>query len=158
MDAGELGRFWSHVVCGPEVTDCWFWVGAIADDGYGRFALRRDGRERMVRPHRVMFEHVTGAELTSSVPLMHECDIPICVHAAVDAGSHLSIGSQSLNMLDREHKGRAGRGGLGMRGLSRRVLTERSRRLRAVVLAAGWDRAAIAAVLADVPVDHPRLF
>lgn len=158
MDAATLHRFERKVLRGPEPRDCWFWTGAIADDGYGRFAIRVAGRERMVRPHRLMFEHVTGARLVRSVPLMHECDIPICVHVELGAASHLSVGSQGLNMADRERKGRAGRGGLGMRGLSRRVLARRSRALRSVVLEVGWDREAIAAVLADAPVAHPRLF
>lgn len=39
--AAETRRFWSHVVRGPGEWDCWLWVGAIADDGYGRFWITR---------------------------------------------------------------------------------------------------------------------
>jgi hypothetical protein len=49
----EVARFWRHVVKGPGERDCWIWVGAIGDDGYGRFWTTRDGRARVLRPHRV---------------------------------------------------------------------------------------------------------
>ncbi len=39
-------RFAAKVVC---TLGCHFWVGAIADDGYGRFAV---GGGRVVRAHR----------------------------------------------------------------------------------------------------------
>lgn len=52
-------RFWSHVVRGPKADDCWLWTGAIADDGYGRFWLTDDGRQRVVRPHRLALELAT---------------------------------------------------------------------------------------------------
>ncbi len=46
MSPDELDRFYRKVVKGPRPDDCWIWTGAIADDGYGRFAIRRDGVER----------------------------------------------------------------------------------------------------------------
>ena len=36
VHAGEIARFTSHVVCGPEASDCNIWTGAIGADGYGR--------------------------------------------------------------------------------------------------------------------------
>lgn len=56
-------------------------IGAIADDGYRRFSIRRDGRERMVRPQRLLFEHHTGRQLDHDTVLLRSCDVPICVHA-----------------------------------------------------------------------------
>lgn len=158
MDSIELDRFFSHVIKGPDPDDCWFWVGAIADDGYGRFSIRRDGKERMVRPHRHLFEHVTGQPLSSNRMLLHRCDIPLCAHAGAGADSHVFVGTQSGNMLDRAQKNRAGRDALHMRGLSRQQLASRSRALRTALLEYGWDREIIAAVLADVPPGHPALF
>lgn len=144
---------------GPLPTDCWFWVGAIADDGYGRFSIRRDGRERMVRPQRHLYEHLSGAALTSDVELLHTCDIPICVHVTMDpATSHLFAGDHASNMRDREQKRRAGRLQVGMRGLSRKQLATRSRTLRDVVLTMGWNREAIAAVVSGAGLDQPVLF
>ncbi|MGW9159289.1 hypothetical protein [Microbacterium sp. NPDC055665] len=61
-------------------------------------------------------------------------------------------------MRDRERKGRAGRHQVGMRGLSRRQLAARSRTLRDVVLTMGWNREAIAAVIAGAGPDQPTLF
>jgi hypothetical protein len=36
VHAGEIARFTSHVVCGPEASDCNIWTAAIGADGYGR--------------------------------------------------------------------------------------------------------------------------
>ncbi|MBP3977013.1 hypothetical protein [Microbacterium sp. BLY] len=148
----------AKVVSGPREDDCWLWVGAIADDGYRRFSLRREGRERMVRPQRLLFEHVTGRELTRDVELLHTCDVPICVRVTADADTHLLADDHGANMRDRERKGRAGRHQVGMRGLSRRQLATRSRTLRDLVLTMGWNREAIAAVIAGAGADQPTLF
>lgn len=44
LHAGEIARFTSHVVCGPEASDCNIWTGAIGADGYGRNGRRSLGR------------------------------------------------------------------------------------------------------------------
>lgn len=36
LHASEIARFHRHVVCGPSVSDCDIWTGAIGADGYGR--------------------------------------------------------------------------------------------------------------------------
>lgn len=36
LHASEIARFHRHVVCGPSVSDCGIWTGAIGADGYGR--------------------------------------------------------------------------------------------------------------------------
>ena len=158
MNVSELSRFFDKVVKGPDEGDCWFWVGAIADDGYGRFSIRRDGRERMVRPQRLLFEHLTGRTLTPDIELLHTCDVPICVHVTVGGDSHLFAGDHAMNMRDREQKHRSGRHGIGMRGISRRQLALRSRALRDVVQTMGWNREAIAAVINGAGPDQPPLF
>lgn len=76
---------------------------------------------------------------------MHACDVPICVHVTTGPDSHLYVGDTTMNMRDREQKLRAGSGRAGMRGLARRQLAERSRALRA-------------AILAGHTPDDPRLF
>ena len=158
MDSVELERFMDKVRKGPLEEDCWIWVGAISDDGYGRFSIRRDGRERMVRPQRLLFEHLSGRSLSPDVKLLHSCDVPICVHVTDGYGSHLFEGDDSMNMRDREQKRRSGRTHVGRRGLSRQELAARSRDLRKLILTVGWDREAISAVLNGVPPDQPRLF
>lgn len=162
MVRDEDERFWSHVIKGPGPDDCWIWVGAISDDGYGRFWTRPDGaRQRAVRPSRYAHQRVTGRVLPSTVMLLHACDVPLCVHVDVDpAVSHLFEGDHRVNMLDREQKHRGGNqwSALGWRDISRRQRVTRSRALRATLLEHGWDRARISGVLAGVDQNQPRLF
>ncbi|MFF2277912.1 hypothetical protein [Agromyces sp. NPDC058126] len=159
---GVEERFWSKVVKGPAATDCWLWVGAIGDDGYGRFWTRTvDGAQLVLRPHRFAFELLTGEKLGTSDELLHECDVPLCVHAATDPMmTHLTAGTRTLNMRDRSDKGRHENGHtrLGMRGLSRAALAARSRRLRTVLLEQGWNAGAIRSALSDVDEAQPALF
>jgi hypothetical protein len=156
----EVERFWSHVVKGPEPDDCWFWTGAISDDGYGRFSITRDGERYAVRPQRYAYELVTGEPLPSSRLLLHSCDIPICVHADADpAVSHLAPGTHRENMLDRSQRGRyRNRQTLHLGDLPRKIRVQRSLDLRAVILQHGWQLELISAGLLGVELTHPRLF
>lgn len=70
---GELERFWSHVVKGPDPDDCWIWTGAISDDGYGRFWIRRGSRQQAVCPQRYAFTALTGRTLTPETLLLRRC-------------------------------------------------------------------------------------
>lgn len=133
-------RFWSKVAKGPRPGDCWFWLGAISDDGYGRFTLNRHGRTRAIGSHRYAYYLATGTWLDEMPQLMHQCDEPICVHAAADASSHLVPGTHRENMLDRLKKMRHSNGsGLRYWGVGRAAQADRSRRLRDEILANGWD-------------------
>jgi len=126
-----------------------------------RFWVRRDGRQKALRPSRYAHEQTTGTVLPSSVMLLHACDVPLCVHVDGDpAVSHLFVGNQRVNMLDREQKHRGGNqySALGWRGTSRRQRVQRSRELRRVLLTHGWDRARISGALAGVDENQPRLF
>jgi hypothetical protein len=156
----EAERFWSLVVKGPEPDDCWFWTGAISDDGYGRFWLKRDGGQLAVRPQWYAYELVAGGPLPSSTLLLHSCDIPICVHADVDlAVSHVAPGTHRENMLDRSQRGRyRNRAPLRIGDLPRQVRVQRSLDLRAVILEHGWQPELISGALLGVEVTHPRLF
>jgi hypothetical protein len=156
----EVERFWSFVVKGPEPDDCWFWTGAISDDGYGRFWIKRDGGQLAVRPQRYAWELVTGTALPSSTLLLHSCDIPICVHADIDLDlSHVAPGTYRQNMLDRSQRGRyRNRATLRLGDLPRQVRVQRSLDLRAVILEHGWQPELISAALLGVELTHPRLF
>ncbi|NQX29861.1 hypothetical protein HQQ81_21140 [Microbacteriaceae bacterium VKM Ac-2854] len=161
MKASSRDRFWSHVIKGPAEDDCWIWVGAIADDGYGRFWTKAGGRQRVLRPQRVAYELITGRPLTEEVMLLHWCDVPLCVHATVDAAtSHVREGTNRDNMLDRSQRGRyAGPStALGQRGVARSERAQRSRDLRAVLLEHGWDRERMAAAATGVDENQPALF
>jgi hypothetical protein len=76
VHAGEVDRFWAKVVKGPGERDCWIWTGAIADDGYGRYSIRRGGRERIVRPHRYAAAVVQGVVLGPDDVVEHEVCAP----------------------------------------------------------------------------------
>ena len=55
VTAKDLERFKAKIVRGPGSRDCAIWTGAIADDGYGRFSLRRAGRQLTVSSHRLAY-------------------------------------------------------------------------------------------------------
>ncbi|AMM22598.1 hypothetical protein AX769_20860 (plasmid) [Frondihabitans sp. PAMC 28766] len=156
----EQERFWSHVVKGPESNDCWFWTGAISDDGYGRFWIQRNGGQQAVRPQRYAHELATGEPLPPSMLLLHSCDIPICVHAsAYLESSHVAPGTHRENMLDRAQRGRyRDRQTLRLGELPRQVRVQRSLDLRTVILDHGWQPELISAALLGVEITHPRLF
>ncbi|MEA5456917.1 hypothetical protein SPF06_19515 [Sinomonas sp. JGH33] len=161
-------RFWAKVVKGPRPDDCWIWTGAVADDGYGRFSYTEAGRHKSLRPNRLAYALVHGRELAGiDDPLaglgevMHHCDVPICVHAAVAPDeSHLHEGTNRENMIDRAQKGRATNGSaLRWRGLPRADFAARSRALRDEVRAHGWGRPGrIAALMGGADPDAPTLF
>lgn len=179
----EIARFWSKVVRGPG-SACWIWSGAVGDDGYGRFSIRRpvlDDRGRALpslRPGRVLMrEHVVRAPRyaaavvaavmpAASLVAAHErCDEPICVRAhegLVDGGlAHVVVTTQAENL---SQMGRLGRGGgtprpWHPRGLDRRAQAARSRALRDVVRDHGWDVARMEAAVASLqPAEQTRLF
>ena len=143
-------RFWSKVIRGPLREHCWIWVGAIADDGYGRFHL--DGTS--VRPHRYSLALGLGLAPGQLPELMHECDVPLCVNPR-----HLGMGDRQSNMVDRQRRLRSANGsGLRFRGLPRAAMAARSRALREDLLAHGWDAQRIHAINAGSRVEDPTLF
>ncbi|WP_068532241.1 HNH endonuclease [Tsukamurella pulmonis] len=146
--AGELARFPEKVVRGPGER-CWIWVGAIADDGYGRFWVGRDGGPDVVRAHRYALAAYGGAPVPAGAIAMHECDNPLCVR--VD-GKHVRAGTQTENL---RHMARQGRGRYWLwAGLSPAERAARSRRVRDAVRD-GWDDEAYAAAWVG---DTPTLF
>lgn len=67
-------RFAAKVV---RTLGCHFWVGRIADDGYGRFAV---GGGRVVRAQRWAWEQAYGP-VPDGLMVMHACDETSCVNA-----------------------------------------------------------------------------
>lgn len=89
-------RFWQKVNKHTP-TGCWEWTGGKYSSGYGTFSL--DGKS--VRSHRLSAEWA-GFQLTESAVVCHSCDNTLCVNP-----SHLFIGTQYDNMIDKKHKGRS---------------------------------------------------
>lgn len=156
MQQSAVDRFWSKVLKGPELGDCWLWTGAVADDGYGRFFLRLDGRDTSVRPHRYAFELAAGAPLKDGDVLRHICNIPICVRPDPE---HLISGTQRENMLDRAWDGRHANGASWQwRGTGRAAFAARSRALRDAAREHGWDLSILGPIMAGVDSEAPTLF
>ena len=153
-------RLWSRVIRQDGDGGHFFWVGAIADDGYGRFSINHHGRTDAVRPHRYTYALAHGCDLDSFGTLMHLCDIPLCVRATTDGLTHLVEGSTRENMLDRQMKGRTRNGNqFAWRGLPRERFAATSRALRKELLAHGTSRHdVLAALIAGNDPDAPTLF
>lgn len=153
-DAAERLRFFSRVVCGPGPQDCHVWSGAIGSDSYGRYAIRRGGRSRVVRTSRyAAAAALEGQELTADELVLHECDLPLCVRSValedVNAGirPHIVLGTQSENMQRMALMARGGgRRAIIARGAGVAARVARSRALREAVRN-GWDADAVQAAL-----------
>ena len=78
MNSHEIERFWEKVIKGPDPSACWLWVGAIGDDGYGRFWTQTtDGGQRMLRAHRAAAEIIYGVKAITDQLVTHLCDNPL---------------------------------------------------------------------------------
>jgi hypothetical protein len=145
----EVERFWAKVVRGPGERDCWIWTGAIADDGYGRFSIRRGGRERIVRPHRYAAALVLGVVLGPDDVVEHlTCDNPVCARAELAETGHVWPSTQAENLRRMGQRARGGGAWWQWRwsATDRATLAARSRAQRAAV-AGGWNADALHAAL-----------
>ncbi|MGK4066062.1 hypothetical protein AB0Y14_08380 [Rothia sp. HC945] len=158
----EQERFWSKVVKGPDSADCWIWTGAIGDDGYGQFwTTPTTGEQKMVRAHRYALALVhDGLEAIKTYEACHICDNPICFRSEAGESSHLHIGTRESNMADRATRGRHNRQAAAefFRYESKKERAPKARALRDLVIANGYDREAIKALMLGLPRDQGTLF
>lgn len=166
--AREVTRFLRRVVRRPDtdptdraVLTCAIWTGAIGDDGYGRFSITRDGRERTVKPHRYAAALFLGVPVAAGQVIEHVvCDLPVCVHAHPDPNvGHIWPSTQSDNLRRMQSRGRGGQRWWlrGWSGLARAERAERSRQL-ADAVRDGWDDDAVRAVLLRIDPAQIALF
>lgn len=88
-------RFWAKVnKRGPD--DCWPWMAGKDNWGYGMFWLE----DRTLHASRVAWL-LTNGSIPEGMEICHSCDNPLCVNPR-----HLFMGSQLVNIADRENKGR----------------------------------------------------
>jgi hypothetical protein len=76
--------------------DCWEWVGAINQSGYGHFYFN----DNYMRAHRWSYEYFKGEKLGHDL-CCHHCDNPACVNPF-----HLFAGDHLANNRDMVEKGR----------------------------------------------------
>ncbi|WP_269929313.1 hypothetical protein [Kocuria massiliensis] len=159
---GSAERFWSKVVKGSAEADCWIWVGAIGDDGYGRFWIAPEvGQQKMIRAHRYALALVHGGlEAIEDLQACHVCDNPICVRAEEAETSHLYLGTPESNMMDRSARGRHNRqvAAQFFRHETKQARAHKARALRDLVAESGYDHEAIKSLLLGLCRDQGTLF
>ena len=98
MTEHEFSRFWKYVDSeGKFSTECWPWIGAKNEHGYGWFCVR-NGHTGMA--HRLMWEQSVGP-IPEGLNVLHKCDNSNCVNPG-----HLYVGTQSTNLIDSVKRGR----------------------------------------------------
>lgn len=164
FDPRESERFWSHVLRGPHAFSCWLWIGAIGDDGYGRFWIHDDtapNGQRAVRPHRwALADALGGWASIEGLQARHwYCDVPLCVRATAQADTHIVAGTHAQNMADRAAANRNPPASVARwRFLSRAERAHRSRTLRDAIRARGWDEDVVRELLLGIDPEAPTLF
>lgn len=158
VHAAEIARFESKIVEGPG-EHCSIWAAAIGDDGYGRFSITRQGRERTVKPHRYAVAYRLGVPIEFGEVVEHiVCDNPICCRAHPEAGvGHVWPSTQADSLRRMASRGRGGGRHWWVRrwsGLSRPEHAERSRALAAAVRY-GWDEGVRAVLMTIDPGQIP---
>lgn len=102
MKAKDWQRFWDKVDIKSR-EECWEWMAAQNEAGYGRFRLNGE----LAGPHRLIWAEVHHERIPKDRDVCHSCDNPPCINP-----KHLFVGSRSENMLDAVRKGRLYTGGL----------------------------------------------
>lgn len=160
MHLSDADRFASYVLHGPRADSCWIWLGAISDDGYGRFWIKTPQGQKAVGAHRFALGLVHGGidEIEGRTSL-HDCDVPLCVRATDDPASHLFLGTRSDNMADRARRGRLpSAAAIKWRHLTRTQRAAQSRRLRDELRSRGWQDDVVRELMYGIDRGHPTLF
>lgn len=79
---------------------CWIYKGCTNSDGYGDISLGSGKKRRILKCHRLMYEHFVG-KIPEGLNVCHECDVPACCNP-----DHLFLGTQKENVHDMIKKGR----------------------------------------------------
>lgn len=96
-------RFWRRVdIRGP--SECWAWLGAKFNSGYGSCQIGGKGSPS-TPAHRVAYDlHYGSLPKGRALVVMHSCDNRLCVNP-----HHLSLGTPKQNTADMIARGRHAR-------------------------------------------------
>lgn len=86
----------------PADNGCWWWLGPVDRQGYGRMTWDRPGMPNQRLVHRVVFIAYHGEP--GSLHVCHTCDNPGCC-----SPDHLFLGTAADNSADKVAKGRQAR-------------------------------------------------
>lgn len=97
-------RFWSKVDK-RSGAECWPWIASRHDTGYGQIYYgERNGGSRKEFSHRVAWL-LTNGQIPDGRHVLHVCDNRLCCNP-----SHMFLGSNDDNILDKLKKGRQTKG------------------------------------------------
>lgn len=83
----------------PDLGPCWEWTASLDANGYGQLS---SGKRPAIplKAHRISWEIYRGP-IPDGMCVLHSCDNPKCANP-----SHLRLGTQTENMVDKVERGR----------------------------------------------------
>ena len=100
-DESALRRFWSKVDLGFSADECWIWIGALSDEGYGDFWLGG----RTIRAHRVAWIWRHGSAPPPATPFLDHA--VSCLGRFCISPAHLDPVDEAENQRRRTNRGAA---------------------------------------------------
>lgn len=130
-----MERLWEKIE--KHESGHWLWHGSLNNRGYGMVQDRARASSPQLA-HRLSWEIANGPIVADGLHVLHACDTPACVRP-----SHLFLGTNTDNVIDKMAKGRQARGDK----IGTAVLTAEKVVIARRLHASGWSHERIAAHL-----------